>query len=242
MEPKIICLEITMAFGQILNTVHPVLLLDGKNRVLVDCGFSGCLPLLEEQLKKHGLTPEEITGLVLTHHDHDHMGAAAALKRINPGIRICASPAETPLISGRETPLRLRQACELQKHLSGPQREFGEAFCAMLERVEPVHVDCQLEDRTWLDWCGGCQVLNTPGHTRGHISLYLEKQDVVITGDAMALENGVPAVANLQFAQDPDQAGQSLQAFLDLRARLYCCYHGGTYSPEAAAEAGGCPE
>jgi len=108
-----------------LNTVHPVLLRDGKNRILVDCGFSGCLPLLEEQLNKHGVTPEEITGLVLTHHDHDHMGAAAALKRRNPGIRIYASPAETYWISGMEAPWRLRQACELQKHLPVPRKISG---------------------------------------------------------------------------------------------------------------------
>jgi len=112
----------------------------------------------------------------------------------------------------------------------------------MLRRVEPVPVDCQLEDGTWLNWCGGCRVLHTLGHTPGHISLHLEEQDVVITGDAMALENGMPAVANPRFAQDPVLAVQSLHSLLDLRARLYCCYHGGTYCPEEVSGVGGCPE
>lgn len=234
MAYKILPLTITLPFGDTEETVYPTLLWDGDAVVLVDCGFIGALSLLEGELMRHGLTVEQVTGLVLTHHDHDHMGSAAALKRRNSRIRIYASPWEAPYISAREKPLRLQQAEALQKTLPPDQQAFGEAFCEMLRRVEPVEVDCLLEDGERLSWCGGCRVLYTPGHTPGHISLYLEQVDSVITGDAFALENGTPVLANPQFALEPVQAEVSMEKLLSMGAKAYYCSHGGIYHPGGA--------
>ena len=77
-----------------------------------------------------------------------------------------------------------------------------------------------------LDICGGCEVIDTPGHTPGHISLYLPAQGTVVTGDAMVLEQGSPAVANPQFAFDLAAAQASLERLVDLGAARYICYHG----------------
>ena len=141
MEYKILCFPITMSFGNTENTVYPTLLWDKQNIILIDCGFIGALPILEKELQGHGLSTEQLTGLVLTHHDHDHMGAAAALKRANPNIKVYASAAEAPFISAQKKPLRLRQAEEIQKTLPTEQQDFGMAICDMLRLVEPVGVD-----------------------------------------------------------------------------------------------------
>lgn len=231
MEHKILRLTITMRFGDTENTVFPTLLWDENTAILVDCGFMGSLPILENELRRYGLSPQKITGLVLTHHDHDHMGAAAALKRANPNLKIYSSPEEAPFISAQEKPLRLAQAEEMQKMLPPEQQSFGTAFCEMLRRVEPVQVDNLLYDGERLDWSGGCRIIATPGHTPGHISLYLEQASIVITGDAIALEDGRPVIANPQFTLDMDQAEESMEALLALKAGAYYCYHGGMYSP-----------
>jgi len=128
MNYKILNLSITMHFGNTENTVYPTLLWDERNIILVDCGFIGSLSIIEDELRKHGLSAEQITGLVLTHHDHDHMGAAAALKRINPNVTIYASAIEEPYISAKEKPLRLRQAEEMQEMLPPEQQDFGRRF------------------------------------------------------------------------------------------------------------------
>ncbi len=228
MEYKILSFPITMSFGNTENTVYPTLLWDKQNIILVDCGFIGSLPYLEKELRRHGLSAEQITGLVLTHHDHDHMGAAATLKRINPHVKIYASAVEAPFISAHEKPLRLRQAEEMQKTLPPEQQDFGKAFCEMLRRVEPVQVDVFLCDGERMDWCEGCRILATPGHTLGHISLLMEKDSIVITGDAIALEDGKPVIANPQFTLDIEQTTKSMEKLLSLKAKVYYCYHGGT--------------
>ena len=71
-----------------------------------------------------------------------------------------------------------------------------------------------------------------PGHTPGHSSLLLENESIVITGDAMAQENGVPVTANPQFALDREEAEASLKKLLALRAKAHYCYHGGAYLPK----------
>ncbi len=141
MAYRIIRLVISEKFGDTVNTVYPTLLWDEKNIVLVDCGFIGSLSTLEKELAQYGLTVKQLTVLVLTHHDHDHMGTAAALKRANPELKIYSSQAEAAYISAQEKPLRLKQAEELQKTLPLEQQDFGRAFCDMLRRVEPVIVD-----------------------------------------------------------------------------------------------------
>lgn len=230
MEHKILRLTISAQFGNTVDTVYPTILWDEENTVLVDCGFIGSLPALEKELAQHGLTVKQLTGLVLTHHDHDHMGAAAAVKRANPGIRIYASKAEAPYISAQEKPLRLKQAEEMQKTLPPEQQDFGRAFCDMLSRVEPIFVDEFLSDGDKMPWCGGCRVIATPGHTPGHISLFVEKDSIVITGDAFVLEDGRPVIANPQFTLDMTEAESSLNKLLSLNAKAYYCYHGGVYT------------
>ena len=230
MDYKILRLYITAPFGDTVNTVYPTLLWDEKNVVLVDCGFIGSLPMLEKELAKYGLSAQLLTGLVLTHHDHDHMGAAAALKRVNPKLKIFASQAEAPYISAQEKPLRLKQAEELQEMLPPDRQDFGRAFCEMLRRVEPVMVDEFLHDGDRFDWCGGCRIIATPGHTPGHISLFIEDDSIVITGDAMALEDGQPVIANPQFTLDLISAEDSMKKLLSLKANAYYCYHGGMYA------------
>jgi len=212
-----------------IQFTQPCFVWDKQNIILVDCGFIGALPYLEKALGCHGVSVAQITGLVLTHHDHDHMGAASAIKRINPHVKIYASAIEAPYISAQEKPLRLRQAEEIQLTLPPEQQDFGRAFCQMLRTVEPVEVDVFLHDGERMDWCEGCRILWTPGHTPGHISLLLENDALIITGDAIALENGKPVIANPQYTLDIGQAQKSMEKLLAIKAKAYYCYHGGVF-------------
>jgi len=234
MKNNYIILNINMSFGNTVEIIHPVLIREGNNNILVDCGFIGSLPLIEEELSHHGIDPGEIAAVVLTHHDHDHMGAAAAFKQKYPQARFCASALEEAYISARVKPLRLAQAEELQEELPPEHRDFGRAFCELLRRVEPVPVDVLLHDSDLLPGCG-YRVVATPGHTPGHISLYDEASGIIIAGDAMALENGEPVIANPQFTLDPEEASASMAKLLAMNANKIICHHGGVYVPSPTA-------
>lgn len=134
-------LTVSMTFGNILETIHPVLIQYGANTILVDCGFVGSLSIIEAELKRHRVHPSDVSGIVLTHQDHDHMGGVAAFKEKYPTVKIYASELEAPYISGKCKSLRLVQAEEMQRILPPDQLEFGKAFCALLKTVKPVDVD-----------------------------------------------------------------------------------------------------
>lgn len=211
------------------QTLFPTLLLDGSDAVLIDCGYPGFLPRLEEALRAVGVSPADLTAVVITHHDDDHMGALAQLKRTYPQVHILAGAEETPYISGEKKSLRLIQAEALQPTLPPEDQEWGRQFCRRLTSVEPAPVDGLLHSGDLLPWCGGCQVIATPGHTPGHISLFLPSLSMLIPGDAAVVERGTLAVANPQFALDLPAAEQSLDLLRSLPWDTCLCYHGGIF-------------
>lgn len=211
------------------ETIHPVVLQDQDNIILIDCGFVGSLNALEEELLKHHIKPASITHLVITHHDHDHMGTAAEMKRKYPSILIVASALESNYICGREKSMRLTQAEALQQSLPEEHKIFGEKFCEVLRSVKPVEVDLQVQDGDTFDWCGGCTIIATPGHTPGHISILNKSNNAIIAGDAAAIEGGKLVLANPHFTLDLENANQSLHRIKNAGVDTIFCYHGGIY-------------
>ncbi|ABW17917.1 MBL fold metallo-hydrolase [Alkaliphilus oremlandii] len=226
---NIIVLNIEFKFAHIEDTIHPVILQDDKEMILVDCGYTGFMPMIEEAMAAENLDCNQLTKIIITHHDHDHMGALADFKKKYPQIRVVASEIEAPYIEGKKKSLRLEQAEALQHTLSHEEKPFGEAFCKVLRAVEPVKVDQVVKDGEAMDWCGGCVVISTPGHTPGHLSIYLKEEKTIITGDAAVLENNELVIANPKFTMDIEQAHKSMSKILDYDANTYICYHGGIF-------------
>jgi glyoxylase-like metal-dependent hydrolase (beta-lactamase superfamily II) len=226
---NIIVLDIKYTFGDTEGIIHPVVLRDANDMVLVDCGYPGFMPFIEDAFKLKNLDCSRLTTIIVTHHDHDHMGALAEFKHTYPQIKIVASETEAAYIAGEKKSLRLEQAEALQDTLSEEEKPLGAAFCETLRSVQPVKADMLVRDGDVLDLCGGCEIVGTPGHTPGHISLYLKNHRTLITGDAAVLENGRPVIANPQYALDLENARKSLSRILGFNAETYICYHGGLY-------------
>ena len=222
-------LDLAYPWNETVQYLHPVLLRGEGDLVLVDCGYPGSLEALEAELSAQNTSLSQVSKLVLTHQDDDHMGAAAELKERYPALQILASETEAPYISGARKNLRLQQAEELQAHLPEEQKEFGRQFCARLRRVRPVPVDRTFRPGDRFDWGGGCEILGTPGHTPGHISIRALSGEYLIAGDAAVVEDGALAVANPEFCLDLEEAVRSLERRKAYSCRHYLCFHGGAW-------------
>jgi glyoxylase-like metal-dependent hydrolase (beta-lactamase superfamily II) len=102
-----------------------------------------------------------------------------------------------------------------------------------LERLEPVDVDEYLEDGARLELAGGIRVIFTPGHTPGHLSLYLERPKVLIAGDALTAEGGRLNGPNPSATPDVGEAARSMSRLAELDVETIVCYHGGVVDEDA---------
>src|SRR5215211_9120980 len=199
------------------------LILDEQNgATLVDTGLPGQAEAVGAALAEAGIGVREIRRIILTHQDLDHIGSGAALVR-RSGARVLAHSADAPHIDGSLRPLK-------------PSPEMLERRPQMrevLERLEPIGVDEYLEDGERLDIAGGIRVIFTPGHTPGHLSLYLERSKVLIAGDALRAERGSLNGPNPSMTLEMGTALQSIRTLADLEIDTIVCYHGGVVSEDA---------
>ncbi|WP_342561434.1 MBL fold metallo-hydrolase [Paenibacillus sp. FSL R7-0345] len=226
----IIELSVEFAYEEQPYFIYPSLIvLENKELALVDTGYPGFLPLIESAIEQKGYDIGQLKYIVITHYDDDHIGALHDFKEKYPWVTVISSEREAVYISGEEKSERLEQAEALLAQMPEEQKAFGQSFVELLTRLRHIPVDQTVRDGEWL-FGGACKVMATPGHTSGHISLYLPELDSVITGDAAYSEaNGTELlVANPQYCLDLPQAEKSLELLKSLKAKHYYCYHGGS--------------
>jgi glyoxylase-like metal-dependent hydrolase (beta-lactamase superfamily II) len=205
------------------NFLNLTLIVDEQNgNTLVDAGLPGQAEAIGAALLEAGTGVRDLRRIIFTHQDLDHVGSGAALLR-QSGARVLAHSADAPHIDGS---LRLLKP---SPEILEQRPQMREA----LERLEPVRVDEHLEDNARLDLAGGTRVISTPGHTPGHISLYLERSKVLIAGDALRAERGSLNGPNPSMTLDMRAALQSLRTLADLDIDTIVCYHGGVVSEDA---------
>jgi glyoxylase-like metal-dependent hydrolase (beta-lactamase superfamily II) len=225
-------LELKFVFNGIENTIYPVMLCDEKEVILVDCGYPGFLNLIKDIAESKDVDMNRLTKIIITHHDYDHMGSLAAFKREYPNIKILSSIDDEAYVSGKIKSLRLQQAEKLYDLLPENEKEGAEAFQQLLESIEPSNVDIGLHDGDSFPWCGGVEIITTPGHMPGHISIYLKDFKTLISGDALVIENGELAIANPRYTLDIIEAKKSIKKLLSREIDKIICYHGGVYAQD----------
>lgn len=225
-------LEIKFDFDGNKNVIYPVILSDENEVVLIDCGYPNFLPLIKAAAKAKGVDISKLTKIIITHHDFDHMGALAEFKRVYPNIKIFASADEEKYISGKEKSLRLQQAESIYDRLPEEEREDAKRFQNFIASIETVEVDVCLKDKDFFPWCGGVEIVATPGHMPGHISIYVKESKTLISGDALVLEDKKLAIANPQYTLDITTAKTSIEKLLNYEIDRIICYHGGIYSKD----------
>ena len=188
------------------NMIHPILLWDREMAVLIDTGFPGQMEDLRVAIEKLGVSIDQLKVVILTHQDVDHIGSLPEiLQECGNHVQVYAHALDKPYIQG-EIPL-LKDG-----HLENPPKG----------KVDDILIDGQE-----LPFCGGIRIIHTPGHTPGHISLYLRQSKTLIAGDSMYSVNGILEGIHEPTTPDMNAARLSLKKYLDLDITSVVCYHGG---------------
>ncbi len=155
--------------------------------VLVDAGLPGSAPAIAAFLAAQGLASSELKAIVLTHHDPDHGGGAAALRALT-GAPVAIHPHDAPVLAGGFTAAAAkgpwRPATALRR-LARLGHELGMAAMVRLpwpgnpwRRLAP---DLLLRDG---DLLHGLRVIHAPGHTAGSVAL-ATPEGALLAGDAV---------------------------------------------------------
>ncbi len=127
--------------------------------ILFDPGLAKYLDVRFEEMKKDGLDPNDVKLVVATHSHPDHFEGIQHFQ--DKGIPVAMHKDE---IEFYET--------------EGPR------FCQMFGMPFPeVNFDHVLEDGTWDTGSGELEVLHTPGHSPGSVSVYWKDKKALACGD-----------------------------------------------------------
>ncbi|QRM53990.1 MBL fold metallo-hydrolase [Sinorhizobium sp. BG8] len=169
--------------------VNIPLIRTGNELILVDIGSGGNFQesagKLAGNLRAAGVDPASITKVVFTHVHPDHSGATVTPegKLLYPNADYFVSAAEWEFWADPDFERKRPEA--LHGFAKGAKRDLS----AVQDRLTLVKPGDEIVP--------GMHVLDTRGHTPGHISLRLDGDDgLLITGDA--------ATSNIVFFEHPD--------------------------------------
>lgn len=216
--------------GQI-TVIHPTLIFDDSIAILVDTGFPGQAPLIRDAMQQADVSFNEISKIIVTHQDIDHIGGLPViLTESKLTVEVLANEIEKPFIQGEKPLLKYTQdAIERSTNSLPPEvaAEVRKAMQRVLENPPKAKVDKTVVDAEELPYCGGLTVIDTPGHTPGHISLYHRRSKTLIAGDAMRIEEGQLLGPDPRPTLDMETAIRSVAKFKQYDVRTVICYHGG---------------
>lgn len=175
----------------------------GDTIVLIDTGVAGCENQIFENIRSTGRDPSEIALVILTHSHPDHIGAARTIWQTS-GCSIAAHPAERIWIEDINLQNRERPVPGFTTLVGGP-----------------VHVDHDLVDGDIIEadetGAGEMLVFHTPGHSNGSISLLLQSERALFSGDAIPVAGDLPVYDNAVLSV---KSVKRLRGFAGIRVLL----------------------
>jgi glyoxylase-like metal-dependent hydrolase (beta-lactamase superfamily II) len=196
---------------------NPYLIVDPDELTLIDAGMPGNHKKILRYIAGLGYTPKDLRRILITHADFDHVGGLAALQTAT-GAHVYAHAIEAAAMAAGRPSRKLKPGNVFAKLLFG--------ITGRLFKAAPVQVDELLTDGQTFPVLGGLHVLETPGHTPGHLSFFAPSAGVLFVGDSIVSEKSGLHGSRGANNWDQSKSDESVQKQAALGARIVCSGHG----------------
>jgi glyoxylase-like metal-dependent hydrolase (beta-lactamase superfamily II) len=198
--PKVVC--------------NPYIIIDADGLTIIDTGFPRSEKKILAYVTRLGRSARDVTRILLTHSDLDHVGALPALQRAT-GARTYASRIEAEAIAAGITSRPI-------KHHGFSLRRLVHVF----SKPARFRVDEILMKGDVLPILGGLSVVDTAGHSPGHLSFFAPAAGILFCGDSMVTSEKKIHGSRPQFTWDEALAKEAVVKQAALGARIVCPAHG----------------
>ena len=160
----------------------------GETITLIDTGVAGAETRIFDYIRSTGRDAGDISQIVLTHSHPDHIGAARAVQEAT-GCHIAAHSAEKDWIEDVDLQNRERPVPGFATLVGGPVEVDHVLRDGETTEPDPIH-----------GW--ELEVIHTPGHSPGSISVFMHGNGALFSGDAIPVAGMMPvyddALASMQ--------------------------------------------
>jgi len=199
-----------------------LLVIARENLTLIDTGVALSAGVVLDFIRSLGRTPSNISLIIITHNHFDHVSGLPAIRK-HTKAKVAAHVDDLDsnrlVYPGKVMP-----------------RLFGSPLFNPLQkylRVKRDEVNIPLVGGETLDVLGGLEVIHTPGHTPGSISLYSRKERLMIVADALAKHHWRIDPPVKRTCYNYSQAMESVKKIAGYDFDTICFGHGRPFSGDA---------
>ena len=211
-------MEITENVHLIPNIIaNPYLIIDPDGLTLIDAGLPGSHKKILGYIYGLGHSASDLKRIIITHADMDHVGGLSAIKKAC-SARVYASAIESDAMSKGVPSRKIKSRNSLRRLLMG--------VASLIMKARPIPADEIIKEGQILPVLGGLHVLETAGHTPGHISLFSPSTGILFTGDSIISHHEELSRSLPQLTWDEANADEAARKQAALGAHIVCPGHG----------------
>ena len=209
-------MQIILGLHQVAVRSTNIFLIIEEEITIVDAGFRGSAKRIARAINNLGRSMEEVGLIIITHNHLDHIGGLPGLREMT-SAKVAVHRAD---LSYSEEGLPYSGFLKLLLKIPGV------SFFWPLIYAKPDDVDIQLEGGEVFSPLGGMEVIHTPGHTPGSISLFSPQKKLLIVGDILNSGHRDLWLTPKSVSSDVSQARESVKRLAQLDFDILCCGHG----------------
>ncbi|UCG54034.1 MAG: MBL fold metallo-hydrolase [Dehalococcoidia bacterium] len=209
-------MQIIPGLHQITFRNTNIFLIVERKITIIDTGFRGSIKSITRAISKQDRSIAEVGLIVITHNHLDHIGGLPGLMQMTHAK---TAVHRADLSYGEQG---LPYSGFLKLLLKIP----GVSFFWPLIYATPDDIDIQLEGGEVFNPLGGMEILHTPGHTPGSISLLFRRQKLIIIGDILNNGRRELHLTPKSVSSDMSQVRESVKRLAQLDFEILCFGHG----------------